>query len=255
LALTLLTSIAFGVVATVFAGARRTASSFDRLRTATAAYDHGIVIDAPGSNPGNPRWDRYDDATVRRIRRLPQIGAEGGAVSYIAGLSGADWEFALLAPEDATLGRRVERDRVLRGRLPDVHRADEVAINEASLDQAHIDVGDVVALVTLTPAQRQQLIAGDPHAFDHGPLGPDLRLKVVGVVRGATDVVGRASPTIIATPAFDHAYRGRIAYSGRILLARRASGTSSAAFHTAVGRARSSQHFLGVFDAATEDKP
>src|SRR5436189_6028082 len=76
LALTLLTSIAFGVVATVFAGARRTASSFDRLRTATAAYDHGIVIDAPGSNPGNPRWDRYDDATVRRIRRLPEIGAE-----------------------------------------------------------------------------------------------------------------------------------------------------------------------------------
>jgi len=255
LALTLLTSIAFGVVATVFAGARRTASSFDRLRTATAAYDHGIVIDAPGSNPGHPRWDRYNDATVQRIRQLPQIGAEGGAVSYIAGLSGADWEFALMAPEDATLGRRVERDRVLRGRLPDVHRADEVAINEASLDQAHIDVGDVVHLVTLTPAQRQQLIAGDPHAFDHGPLGPDLRLAVVGVVRGATDVVGRASPTIIATPAFDHAYRGRIAYSSRILLARRASGTSSAAFHTAVGRARLSQHFLGVFDAATEDKP
>ena len=38
LALTLLTSVAFGVVAAVFAGARRTASSFDRLRAVTAAY-------------------------------------------------------------------------------------------------------------------------------------------------------------------------------------------------------------------------
>src|SRR3954452_12579403 len=82
LALTLLTSIAFGVVATVFAGARRTASSFDRLRTATAAYDHGIVIDAPGTNPGHPRWDHYDAATIRRIERLPEIATAGGVVSY-----------------------------------------------------------------------------------------------------------------------------------------------------------------------------
>jgi putative ABC transport system permease protein len=135
-----------------------------------------------------------------------------------------------------------------------VHRADEVAINEASVDQAHVDVGDVLRVVTLSPTQRLRISAGDQHAFDHGPLGPDLRLKVVGVFRGAADVVGRSSPTIFATPAFDHAYRGRIAYSSRVILVRRASGISSEAFHAAVSRV-TSQNPLGVFDAATEDKP
>ena len=37
IALTLLAGIAFGAVATVFAGARRSASSFDRLRADTRA--------------------------------------------------------------------------------------------------------------------------------------------------------------------------------------------------------------------------
>lgn len=254
LALTLLTGIAFGVVATVFAGARRTASSFDRLRAATAAHDHGVVIDAPGANPGNPTWDHYDPATIRRIEHLPQIGTAGVMVTYVAGLANADWEFALLAPEDTTLGRRIERGRILRGRIPDARRADEAAINEASVDQAHVDVGGVLRLATLTPDQRARLIAGDVHAFDHGTLGPNLRLKVVGVFRGANDVVGRATPVIFTTPAFEHAYRGRVAYSSRVLLVHRAQGTSSAAFHRAVSRL-TAQHPLGVFDAATEDKP
>ena len=253
LALTVLAGIVFGVVATVFAGARRTASSFDRLRAVTAAYDHGVVLDAPGTNPGDPRHDHYDDATIRRIEQLPQIGTAGAVVIYVAGLADANWEFALLAPEDATLGRRIERGRIMRGRLPDAHRADEAVINEASVDQAHVDVGDVLHLATLSPVQRAQLIAGDKHAFDHGTLGPNLRLKIVGVARGVSDVVGRANPTIFTTPAFDHAYRGRVAHSFRVLFVRRAQGASPAAFHRAVARL-TAQHPLGVFDAETEDK-
>lgn len=254
LALSLLASVAFGVVSTVFAGARRTASSFDRLRAVTAAYDHGIAIDGPGTHPGAPQRDRYDDQTVERIKRLPQSRAVGGYVSYIAGLANADWEFALVAPEDATVGHLIEHDRILHGRFPNVDRVDEVAINEASVDQAHVDVGDVLRVETLSPAQRLRLIAGDEHAFEHGPLGPKLRLRVVGVLRGASDVVGRASPAIYATPAFDRAYRGRVAYASRVLLVRRAPGTSPAALHQAVSRL-TSHNPLGVFDAATEDKP
>src|SRR5207247_514857 len=98
------------------------------------------------------------------------------------------------------------------------------------------------------------LIAGDPHAFDHGSEGPDLSLRVVGMYRGAADVVGRTEPTILGTPAFDRAYRGRIAYSSRVLLVRRSAGTSADAFHAAVSRV-TARSPLGVFDETTAAKP
>ncbi|MDQ1448759.1 MAG: putative transport system permease protein, partial [Actinomycetota bacterium] len=177
----------------------------------------------------------------------------GTFVTYVAGLRNADWEFALNAPEDTVIGRQIESERILRGRFPNTSRANEVVVNEASVQQAHVDVGSHLDLATLTPAQRLRLIAGDPHAFDHGPLGPDLRLEVVGVARGVNSVVGRADPSIFATPAFDHAYRGRVAYSSRVIFARRASGVSAGALHSAITRL-TAQHPLGVFDAATEDK-
>ena len=72
LALTLLAGLSFAVVAVAVAGARRTATSFERLRATTLAYDHGVAIDAPGQNPGDGRG--YDDATVRRIERAAPGG-------------------------------------------------------------------------------------------------------------------------------------------------------------------------------------
>lgn len=252
-ALTLLIGIAFAFVATALAGARRTASSFDRLRAQTRAYDHGVVIDSPGASE-RPGRDHYDDATVRRIRALPEISDEATVTTYVASLANADWEFGLLAPEDGRFGSLIERPRIIRGRPPDPKPADEVAINESGARQAHADVGALLDLVTLSPEQRMRIIAGDPHAFDHGALGPDLRVRVVGVYRGAADVVGRSDPTIVASPAFDHAYRGRMAYSSRTILVRRSNGTSGRALHAAVDRITSGKP-LGVFDAATEDKP
>jgi ABC-type lipoprotein release transport system permease subunit len=81
-----------------------------------------------------------------------------------------------------------------------------------------------------------------------------LRLEVVGVTRGAPDVGGRSNPTIIATRAFDRTYRGKIAYSSRLVLARRVPSATAAQFHTAVNRL-TSRNALGVFDAVTEDAP
>ncbi|MDQ1494188.1 MAG: putative transport system permease protein, partial [Actinomycetota bacterium] len=129
-----------------------------------------------------------------------------------------------------------------------------VAVNEATVDRAHVDVGDVLHLVTLTPAQRLGLIAGDSHAFDSGPLGPELDVRIVGVLRGVSDVAGRSNPAIYATTAFDHAYRGRIAHSARAMLVQRAPGVSAEQFHAAADRIVGNTT-LGVFDAATEDAP
>jgi hypothetical protein len=247
-----LCGLAFGVAATAVAGARRTASSFDRLRRVTEAYDAGIAIDAPGAFPDTHARDRYDNSTIHRIEALPQIVQFTTATAYVAS-SSPDWEFALYAPEDTTFGNAVEKERVLRGRAPASDRADEVAINEAAVDQAHVDVGSVLHLKTLSPRQRMQMLTGDQHAFDHGFRGPELALKVVGVMRGSQDVVGRPSPSILATPAFDRTYRGRVAYSARLILARYAPGVTADQFETALHRITNNR--LGDFAAATEDRP
>jgi hypothetical protein len=237
----------------VVAGARRTSSSLDRLRSETLAYDHGIAIDAPGAFPEAPESDRYDDETVRSIERLPEVAAVGGVTFYIGGLPDTDWEFTLAAAEDATVGSDIERDLVVRGRPPRVESATEVAINEAAALRAHVDVGDSLHLLTLTPEQRMALLQGDEGAFDSGPLGPALDLEIVGVLRGASDVTGRAEPSIFATAEFDRTYRGRVAYSTRVLFVRRAPGTSDEQLHADVDHLAS--HPLGTFDATTDLAP
>ena len=251
-ALALVAGLSFAVAVTAFAGARRTASSFDRLREETRAYDHGVVVDAPGASPTGD--DSYDDATIERIRQLPQIESSGGLVIYIASIPGADSEMALNVPEDDTLGTRIAADRVLRGRMPAVDRVDEVAVNEVAVQQTGVDVGSVLTLETLSPGQQQQLLAGDPSTFDHGPLGPQLQLRVVGVLRGPSDVMGRSDPTVYGTPAFDREYRGQVAYAYRILVVRRADGYTGAEFDDAVGSVLSGFR-LGMFDAELENKP
>ena len=254
IALSVLAALSFGAVATAFAGARRTASSFERMRSADRAYDHGIVIDAPDSHPGQAKLDRYTAAIVHKLSQLSVNQSVAAATMYIASLPSADWEFSVVAPEDDRLGNTVEHDRILRGRWPNRSRADEVVVNEATVDQAHTDVGRWLDLVTLSPVQRTAIVNGDSHAFDHGPLGPQLHLHVVGVGRASDDVVGRPNPTIIATNAFDARYRGNVAYSARLMLVRRAAGVSSKQFHDAVDRVVPPAQ-LGVFDSHTEDKP
>ena len=157
-------------------------------------------------------------------------------------------------PEDDTLGTRIAADRVLRGRMPAVDRVDEVAVNEVAVQQIGVDVGSVLTLETLSPVQQQRLLAGDPSTFDHGPLGPELQLRVVGVLRGPSDVMGRSDPTVYGTPAFDREYRGQVAYAYRILVVRRADGYTGEEFDDAVGSVLSGFR-LGMFDAELENKP
>jgi hypothetical protein len=132
-ALALVAGISFAVATTAFAGARRTASSFDRLRDVTRAYDNGVAIDAPGASPTGD--DSYDQATVDRIRHLPQIESVGELVSYLAATPDDSWEVSIGAPTDGVLGTRIAADRVLRGRTPAADAVDEVIVNEVTVAQ------------------------------------------------------------------------------------------------------------------------
>lgn len=248
LAMALVAGLSFAIVATAFAGARRTLSSIHRARRAIAAYDHGIVIDAPSAGI------RYDDAVVTRIRRLSEVQTSGEATMYVAALPGADWQFSLNAPSDDALGTDIERERLVRGRLPDPNSTDQVTVNETTVARANVDVGSTLVVDTLTPEQMLRMTTGDAHALDHGMLGPRLTLHVVGVVRNVQDVVGRPDPTILANLAFDRTYRDRVGYSARLLLVHRAPAVSADELHASVDKAIPGPH-LGVFDADVEDRP
>ena len=100
------------------------------------------------------------------------------------------------------------------------------------------------------------MLAGDPHAFDHGLLGPQLQLRVVGVLRGASDVIGRSDPPVYGTPAFDREYRGR----SRLLDAdsrrpARAKGTQPRSSTTQSSSVSYPDSGSASFDAEAENKP
>ena len=86
LALTLLAGLSFAVVAVAVAGARRTATSFERLRATTLAYDHGV-----GDRCARLRTLAMAAATttprLRRIEQLPQVAAIGEVVTYVASVA------------------------------------------------------------------------------------------------------------------------------------------------------------------------
>src|SRR5207248_3023785 len=100
--------------------------------------------------------------------------------------------------------------------------------------------------------QRMAIIRGDGDAVAGGLRGPALRLEVVGIVRSVNDVLGGDNREAVATLAFHRKYRGRVAYSTRVLLVRRAAGTSRRDFHVVVDSITRGQ--LGVFDAETEQR-
>src|SRR5438067_2529591 len=157
---------------TCFAGARRSATSYERLRRAELARDVGLQA-GPSARP-----------VLERVLRLP--GVQSGAV-----LSGypaftdvhSDFDLGILAPVDGRYGRDIERALVLEGRVPKRDRADEIALNPRARDQLHARVGQTIEVSTLTPAQ----IAVIEQEFSGRPEGPRLRFRVTGIARSPDD--------------------------------------------------------------------
>ena len=196
-ALALLCGLVAAVVLAGFAGARRTASSLDRFVAENRPPDAFLIIDG------------LSDTTITSVRELPIVEESSTGTTYAA--SAPDGlEIGLLAPEDDRIGRDFDRIRVMRGRLPDPGRADELLFNEAAAAQASVQVGDTLRLATYTPAQMEQLATGAEQS-PLSPQGPPLELRVVGIGRVPVDLAGRGEPQVLATPAFDRLYAGRVA--------------------------------------------
>jgi hypothetical protein len=209
LAVALLAGGLGGLVIGAAAGAVRTHGSYGRFLTSTKTAD--VYVDT---------FIGFGDDSfpLDRVARLPQVArserslhplvisrSRSGRPISPLGQSPVDY----VVPSDGHLADTIDRLKVLRGRLPDPARPDEVIGDSKALDGYGVGVGDAVTIRTIT---RHQLwtrlgdihVTVDPRTAHWGSL---VTLRVVGVAANArADIDGGR---MYLTPAFFAAYGGR----------------------------------------------
>jgi hypothetical protein len=202
LSLALLLGIAGGVVLTAAAGARRTDTAYPRLLRWANASQLEIM---PGGT---------DPALLAAVRRLPQVAAMWSALQYNIALPVPhglpDMRVHVLSSLDGTLGRSLDRVKILRGQMFSPDAADEVVVDPLLASREHLRPGSLL-----------RLIAVPYDGNGAGNLDPRLaypltfRVTAIGVfddqVVPATPVDGE--PRALLSPAFS---RLRPAYSHSI---------------------------------------
>lgn len=214
-ALALLSGLAGAVVLTAVAGARQTASSFERLADDSNAADVAADVGA------------VDPDIVDKIARLPMVEVSASFTLVFALVDGVEADLGIRIPRDERFGVEIERGRVLRGRNPASDRPDEVVVNETAAALIGVDVGDEVDVATLTPEQVQE-------ADYFPPKGPLLQFRVVGVVRSTDDVIEDAEGGFLASPALYDVIHGRVDEFTTYLGVTLAPGATAADFNAAV---------------------
>ncbi len=213
--LALLVGLVATVVLTAAAGARQTATSFDRFLAQSKVSDAFVF-------PGEVTRQQ-----VRDFARAPYITAI--AAIQTLQLIYPDGTFPNVGvPLDDQLGSVFERPRILEGRVADPTSTTEVTINEAIARQRRLRVGDTLALSSFTPAQidaqRDGTATGIPE-----PGGPAVRLRVVGISRSPSDlgIDSTKGGILLLTPGFGRRYASQIgSYSGDLLAVRLRHGAA-----------------------------
>jgi hypothetical protein len=108
----------------------------------------------------------------------------------------------------------------VRGRHANPSAPLEVEISEALAADLGLDVGDPFEFASFTPDQTATALAGGDFP---APAGPEVALRVVGIVRRPLDLGARGAVggVVVPTPAFVWEYRDRIgSFSGSLLRVR-----------------------------------
>ncbi|HVL04530.1 MAG TPA: ABC transporter permease [Acidimicrobiales bacterium] len=180
-ALGVLAGLAGGLAIAAVAGARRTATAYERFREATGRSDAMVFGTLIG----------VFDADYGPIRALPEVEDAGEftlAPIFLEGL-----EAGQLAPNDDRLYRTVNRPLLVAGRLPDPRRPDELVINRKAASAYGLRVGDRVRM----SAGLELFGTGDPGA------GPSVDATVVGIGDSAMELAFQGdSPAFTPSAAF-----------------------------------------------------
>jgi ABC-type lipoprotein release transport system permease subunit len=199
LAMVLLTGVGAGAVLGALAGARRTASGFDRVQRVTRGSD---VFLNPNDDMDLSKWSV--------VNTLPEVEDSGNVVGIAVARLDADgrpkirWflDYLTLASETPNVGHTFERPSLLAGRAPNVDRADEVLVNRELAQREHLDVGDHFKANVY---DAQELFNALPAGRE--PRGQAITLTVTGIALPLDDATRAGddpllSPQVQETPAF-----------------------------------------------------
>jgi len=233
LVLVVLVGIAGGAVLAALAGARRTASSFDRFHDSARSPD--VLVTYPSEL----------DARVRAaISRTPGVMSAAPYQVMAVFPAKAALYTQTVADIDGGLHHDFERGKLLEGRFERRGAVDEVALSEVPARRLGVGVGDTLELRTFTPEQLAAQLA-QQNESEEDPQGSPLRLRVVGVYRSPFDLgaVGEDAVPLLLPRAVLREYRGRIGFPPvRILAVRLGDGEAGA------------PAFFGRFQRAVADR-
>jgi hypothetical protein len=180
------------------AGGRRTNTAFERFAQASKLgdYEYGPYT-APGRDFLDPEMRL---AAVNAARAKPQVEVAGAAAYVFHGVEGEratpNGALVTIVALDDAFQHTISIPRVVRGRLPDPDKVDEIAIDESAAQHRHLDVGGHISLVGI-------LIDDVETYFTGGPVEHEaLRFTVTGIVRYPEDLTG-------TTVGSDEAYMTR----------------------------------------------
>lgn len=162
----LLIGVTAGFAMAAFAGARRTATAFPRLRARTNAAD-AIVFATQIS---------FNGADWTKLERRPEVAKVAPWVLAVGDVE-HDPSGVIMGSYDGRWIGDIDRPIVVKGRMYDPHAGEEAVVEEAVAREEHVHVGDTIHFHAASKAQLKT------YNFDNGPQGADLRIKIVGIVR------------------------------------------------------------------------
>ncbi len=185
-----LAGITAGLAVAAYDGAQRTGTALDRLTTRTAGAD-ALVF---GSQIGQttPDWSKL--AAEPEVATLAQWG-------LLFGLIDGEFGGPLFVSMDGTWSTAVDRPVVIAGRMFDPTSSDEIVVDEPTLRNEGIGVGGTIKFQALGPTDNQEV----------GQVtGPEVELKVVGVIRSTWQFAFAADGTAWVSPGYIARYGSQV---------------------------------------------
>lgn len=207
--LALLVAVAGGATLATFAGARRSETAYERMRARTKAVDAAVLAEA--------------DQTEQAIRDPRVVASAPFSIAAVQSVDDPNL-FPFVVPESDSIGRTIERPRILRGRRANPANAHEVVLPEAIARRTHKRVGDEMKFLSVRPGSVDTTSGSRPD-----PDGPRFALRVVGISRSPSGLAVRDRDLHFTylTPAWRDRYGTAIGRVGAGTLVRLRHGGDS----------------------------
>ncbi len=257
LGLALLLGVVGGVAMGTIAGARRTQSSFPTYLASTNPSDvelftEFLPISGAGYSPKVARVVARDPG----VRRAAEVVGFDGTLQVLGHQGPTVPGEAPPAFEGSTNGYYTADDKVtlLRGRLADPHRLDEMVMSRGAAAEEGLHLGSTLPVAFFTDAQ-----VTSPNYAGYPTDRPELlvRLKLVGIVEAAFQVVqdddgALGNQFAVLTPALTRRLENCCAYYSYVALQLRGGARHVAAV---VASVRKHLPYLGSIGGSQTDAP